>query len=488
MMRCAFDLTQQHEHCATEYDMDETAPDIGGYDEWIASKYNVRRFDSAPVVGVTPDAFPHQRDLINWALRKGRAAIFADTGLGKTIMQLEWARSVSSVGRVLIIAPLAVCAQTVAEGDRFSIDCVYRREDQGDLITVTNYEMVEHFDPSAFVGVVLDESSILKSFTGKTRNLLIHYFGITPYRLACTATPAPNDFTELGNHSEFLGVKSRVEMLAEYFCHDGGSTQDWRVKGHAVKDFWRWVATWGAVVKSPSDLGHDGGAYRLPPINMTEHIIRIDHKDAWSEGLLFAPQAENLTDQRTTRKATLGKRVEFAAKIANAANGPVLIWCEFNREADALARAIQGSVNVQGSDSPEVKADRLNGFSRGDFRVLITKPKIAGFGMNWQHCADMVFMGASHSYEQTYQAIRRCWRFGQKKRVSVNIIRAETEAAVIANYRRKEASAARMAKVMTAMAGEVLRADVGVASGREWNPYTPSKIMTVPSWVGAEED
>ena len=456
------------------------------YSEWMRTKSDVTVFDGAPTVGVTPAAFPHQKDLILWALRKGRAAIFADTGLGKTIMQLEWARSVASVGRVLIIAPLAVCAQTVEEGARFGIECVYRRSDEGDAITVTNYEMAEHFDPSAFAGIVLDESSILKSFTGRTRTMLIERFGAVPYRLACTATPAPNDFTELGNHSEFLGVKSRVEMLAEYFVHDGGSTQDWRVKGHAVDDFWRWVASWGAVVKSPADLGHDDAAYLLPPVRMHEHIIRVDNEDAWAGGYLFAPQAIDLASQRATRKATTGKRVSMAARIAEDAEGPVIVWCEYNREADEVQRAIAGAVQVAGSHSPELKAERLNGFSAGAFDVMVTKPKIAGFGMNWQHCRTMIFMGASHSYEQTYQAIRRCWRFGQTGTVHVHIIRAETESAVVANYRKKEARAARMAVVMTARAGEVLRSDIRAATGREWNPYVPATAMTVPGWVGME--
>lgn len=456
------------------------------YADWLGNKSRSVAFSSAPIVGVTDAAFPHQRDLVEWALRKGRCALFADTGLGKTIMQMEWARNVATVGRVLVVAPLAVCRQTVIEGRRFGVESEYRREDAGDLITVTNYEMVEHFDASKFVGVVLDESSILKSFTGSTRNMLIDRFQSTPFRLACTATPAPNDFTELGNHSEFLGVKTRVEMLAEYFCHDGGSTQDWRVKGHAVDDFWRWVASWGAVIKSPADLGHDDSMYRLPPVEMHEHIIRVDNEDAWSVGLLFAPQATDLAAQRATRRGTLDKRVAAAAKIASSTDGPVLIWCEYNAEADALVAAIPDAVQVSGSDDPETKAERLNGFSDGTIRVLVTKPKIAGFGMNWQHCRTMAFMGASHSYEQTYQAIRRCWRFGQDRTVNVHIIRAETEAAVVANYRQKEANADRMAVVMTARAGEVLRADIGAATGREWNPYNPSKQMTVPSWVGVE--
>jgi superfamily II DNA or RNA helicase len=453
------------------------------YQEWIEAKYNVPRFDSAPIVGVTDAAFPHQRDLILWALRKGRAALFADTGLGKTLMQLEWARNVSSAGRVLVVAPLAVCEQTVAEGASFGIECGYCREDNGRRIVVTNYEMIDRFNPDEFVGVVLDESSILKSFTGSTRNMLIERFAETPYRLACTATPAPNDFTELGNHSEFLGVKSRVEMLAEYFVHDGGSTQDWRVKGHAVSHFWRWVASWGAVVRSPADLGHDASGYDLPPVTMFERVIPADHRDGWSEGLLFAPQATSLTDQRIIRKATMAKRVAAIAELASEDDGPLLIWAEYNSEADAIEAAIPGAVQVAGSDSPDDKARKLNGFSRGESRVLVTKPKIAGFGMNWQHCARMAFVGASHSYEQTYQAIRRCWRFGQKRPVSVYIVRSESEQAIVDNYKRKEAAAERMAAIMTGHAAQVLRDDIGAASGREWNPYNADKPMRVPRWV-----
>lgn len=454
------------------------------YDEWIERRFAVRRFDGIEGAEIAPHLFPHQRVLTEWALRRGRAAIFADTGLGKTAMQVEWSRHVAQRGRVLILAPLAVAEQTVREAARFGVEIAYRREDRGDAITITNYEMLQHFDPGAFAGIVLDESSILKSFTGSTRNAVIEAFGQTPYRLACTATPAPNDFTELGNHSEFLGIKSRVEMLAEYFAHDGGSTQDWRIKGHAAEAFWRWVCSWGAVVKKPSDLGFADAGYDLPPLRMHEHVIRIGADEAIASGSLFAAEAVTLDDQRRTRRATMDERIRIAAEIASG-SGPCIVWCELNDEADGIAAAVPDAVNVRGSDSPEEKRDALVGFSEGRIRVLVTKPSIAGFGMNWQHCARMVFAGASHSYEQTYQAIRRCWRFGQTAPVDVHVIRAETESAIVANFRRKEADAERMSVEMVARMRDTMRAEIGTA-GREWNPYNPSINMQIPSWIVSE--
>lgn len=456
------------------------------YEEWVGNRRESTRFGSAPMDGeIKPELFEHQKALVQWALRKGRSAIFADTGLGKTLMQLEWARHVSEDGPVLILSPLAVAHQTVDEGRRFGIDLSYRHEFAGDRITITNYERIDAFDPAKFVGIVLDESSILKSCDGKTRNAIISNFGQTPFRLACTATPAPNDHTELGNHSEFLGVKTRVEMLAEYFVHDGGSTQNWRLKGHAADDFWRWVCTWAAVVKRPSDLGFSDDGYDLPPLRMHEHIVNVDHTDAWDAGLLFAPVAATLNDQRAIRRSTTKKRVEIASELASG-DDPVLIWCELNAEADAIHKAIPGAVQVAGSDDPETKADRLLAFSRGNTRALVTKAKIAGFGMNMQRCSKMIFLGASHSYEQTYQAVRRCWRFGQTRPVDVHIIRAETEGAIIANFRRKEADAERLAEEMVSRVRASMRMEIGGTS-KEWNPYNPNIKMTVPSWVGSEE-
>lgn len=455
------------------------------YEDVIARKSASVAASGMVVKDLAPHLFPHQVDLTRWALRRGRAAIFADTGLGKTAMQIEWARHVSREGRVLILTPLAVAQQTVREAARFGVEAVFSREDTGAPITVANYDMLHAFDASRFVGVVLDESSILKAFDGRTRNALVTSFRDTPFKLACTATPAPNDFTELGNHSAFLGLKTREEMLAEYFVHDGGSTQDWRIKGHAVEPFWRWVASWGAVVKLPSDLGHDDGAFRLPPMRMHEHVVDMDDHDVRATGMLFADDARTLAEQRAVRRATIEKRIAKAADLA-AGNEPCLVWCELNDEGNAAAEAIAGAVQVAGSDDAEAKTDRLLGFSEGRYRVMVSKPSIAGFGLNWQHCARMVFVGASHSYEGTYQAIRRCWRFGQTRPVDVHVIRAATEGAVIANYRRKEADAARMAAEMTAHVGDAVRAEVtGLA--REWNPYTPAVRQRVPAWIGMED-
>lgn len=455
------------------------------YEQFVASKMASVSTMPVPHGDLAEHLFPHQRDLVSWALRRGRAAIFADTGLGKTAMFLEWARHAAQHGRVLILAPLAVAEQIVREGQRFGVASRYMRADDGETrIVVTNYEMLAHFDASSFVAVILDESSILKAYDGRTRIAIIDAFQSTRWRLACTATPAPNDFTELGNHSEFLGIKGRVEMLAEYFTHDGGSTQDWRLKGHARDAFWRWVASWGAVVKRPSDLGHSDDGFALPPLRMHERVIAVDHEDAIAAGRLFLDDARTLADQRATRRGTLAKRVELASDLARG-DRPVIVWCEMNDEADAIERAIPDAVQVRGSDSPEDKARRLLGFAEGEHRVLVTKPKIAGFGLNWQHCSTMIFAGASHSYEQTYQAIRRCWRFGQTRPVDVYVIRAETEGAIVANLRRKEADAERMSEAMAAQMREVMRAEISSAV-REFNDYNPAVRLRVPAWLREE--
>lgn len=462
------------------------------YETLIARKAAAPAFDSiapAKLNELSPAMFPHQRDLVAWALRKGRAAIFADTGLGKTRMELEWARHVvAHGGRVLILAPLAVAEQTVREAHAIGMSFVdYRRQDDGASdVVVTNYEMLPHFDPANFAGVVLDESSILKNFNGRTRDALIAAFADTAYKLAATATPAPNDFTELGNHAEFLGVKSRTEMLAEYFVHDGGDTGEWRLKGHAEDAFWRWVCTWGALVKTPADLGHDGSMYSLPPLTMHEVVIHVDHKDAHAAGFLFAQDAVTLQEQRATRRATMEKRVAAAVKLADTGE-PVIIWGELNDECNAVEAAIGADcVQVKGSDSPDAKRDSLLAFAEGRIRVLVSKPSICGFGLNWQHCDRMIFLGASHSYEQTYQAIRRCWRFGQKWPVAVSVIRADTEGPVMANYNRKAADAARFSAEMSSRVNELVRAEVACASAREWNAYDPQKPQHVPAWIGQE--
>lgn len=429
--------------------------------------------------------FPFQKDIVKWALKRGRAAIFADCGMGKSAMQLEWAKHVVSAtsGKVLILAPLAVASQTVREGVKFGIPAklVRSQEDVVDGVNVANYEMLHAFDPTAFDGVVLDESSILKAYDGRTRTLIIESFQSTPYRLACTATPAPNDHMELGNHSEFLGIMSRTEMLATFFCHDGGETQTWRLKGHAEQEFWRWVCSWGVMARKPSDLGHDDTGFILPPLEMHQHVVKVDQSGAFAAGMLFVMEARTLQDQRNARRGSLDDRVAKCASLVNNTNVPWLVWCELNDEGDALEDAIPDAVQIKGADSNAEKESRMLDFTEGRIRVLVTKPSIAGFGMNWQHCANVAFVGVSHSYEQTYQAIRRCWRFGQKNPVTVHVISAETEGAVAANLARKERDAKRMADAMVAHMMEIQGNNIN-ASARESLPYNPAHPIDIPSW------
>ena len=394
---------------------------------------------------LNPMLFDFQKDIVRWALRRGRAAIFADCGMGKTPMQLEWARHIP--GEVLILAPLAVSAQTVREGAKFGVPVGYARNDEQitERITITNYEMLPHFDVDRFAGIVLDESSILKAYDGKTRTAIIDGFARTPFRLACTATPAPNDYMELGNHAQFLGAMSYTEMLSMFFVHDGGETQKWRLKGHAESEFWRWLCSWAVMIRKPSDLGYEDGEFTLPEMVMHDVTVKVD---APTSGMLFAIEAETLQERIAARRDTVAERVAHCAAIAKATKKPFLVWCNLNSESDALVKAIPGAVEVKGSDSVESKEKNLLAFSAGEIRCLVTKPSIAGHGLNWQHCADMAFVGLSDSYEQFYQAVRRCWRFGQKKTVNVHVICAETEGAVVQNIKRKEREALIMAENM----------------------------------------
>jgi superfamily II DNA or RNA helicase len=394
------------------------------------------------VPGLHPDLFDFQRDIVSWALLKGRAAIFADCGMGKTPMQLEWARHVP--GDVLILAPLAVAPQTVREGEKFGIPVRYCRDgsQRAGGITVTNYEMLDRFNPADFVGVVLDESSILKAYDGKTRTKIIQAFRETPYRLACTATPAPNDHMELGNHSEFLGLMTRPEMLSMFFVHDGGSTQNWRIKGHARSDFWRWVCSWAVMLRMPSDLGYEDGGFVLPPIEHHHHTLETTEP---SPGHLFPMRATTLRERISARASTTERRAAVCADLVNGSGETWVIWCNLNRESGEIAKRIDGAVEIRGNESNAAKEDKLFAFANGEIRVLVTKPSIAGHGMNWQHCHKVAFLGLSDSYEQFYQAARRCWRFGQESKVDVHIITADIEGATLENIKRKEADAERMA-------------------------------------------
>ena len=377
-----------------------------------------------------------QNDLVQWAVRTGRAALWADTGMGKTVMQLEWARL--SAPTSLVIAPLAVCQQTVREAAKLGITARYiRHHDAVDSpgLYVTNYEQVPNMLPDFFGAVVLDESSILKQSTGATRTMLIDWASEIPHRLACSATPAPNDPEELTNQAEWLGRMSRTHMLAAYFIHD----QDgWRLKGHARRPMMQWMAQWAVALTRPSDVGGDDIGYILPGLLIIPEIVAADVQ---AEGQLFATELGGVTGRSQMRRNTLNSRVDRAAKLVANKPGPWILWCGLNSEANALADSIPGSVNVHGSLDPDEKARLLLGFADGDYDVLITKPSIASQGLNYQHCNQMAFVGLGDSYEQYYQAIRRCYRYGQTRIVAAHIIVSDLESQIVANVNRKEKQA-----------------------------------------------
>jgi len=450
------------------------------YSEFVQSKLSSSPMTGLESVGTLPEAmFPHQRDLVTWALRRGRSAVFADTGLGKTRIGLAWADQVP--GDVLILTPCAVAPQMVAEGIEVGINVTHCRtgDDVRPGINVTNYERLHLFDASRFTGVMLDESSCIKHHDTKTLKQLLDVFADTPFKLCATATPAPNDWTELGTHAEFLGVCSRSEMLAEFFVHDGGDTQTWRLKGHARHIFWQWVASWGALVRSPADLGHDASRYVLPPLNAQEHIITTDFV---MPGALFVDEAQSLMERRTARRQTIAQRVEACARIVNADSEPWVVWCDLNAEGDALRAAIPGAVEVRGSDDLDTKERRLHDFAAGRIRVLITKPSIAGFGLNWQHCARMAFVGVTDSFESYYQSVRRCWRFGQTRSVDVHVFASDREGAVVANLKRKETDALAMADMLSSETRAAVQKNVcGIV--RQTNPYNADRPVVVPAFL-----
>ena len=430
--------------------------------------------------------FPHQVALTEWAVRRGRSAIFADTGLGKTRMQLVWADVVQRYsGRpVLILAPLAVAEQTAGEGAEIGISVRHCRdgaETAGAPIVITNYDRLHRFDPSAFGAVVLDESSCIKHHDAKTLRTLLEAFRYTTFKLCATATPAPNDWTELGTHAEFLGICTRAEMLAEFFTHDGGDTSVWRLKGHARHIFWRWVCQWGALVRRPSDLGFDDTLYALPPLHLHDHTVESEIP---TSGMLFAVEAQTLSERRSARRHSIADRVSDCAAIVNATQEPWIVWCDLNAEGDALRQAIPGAVEIRGSDDLAAKEQRLADFSAGRIRVLITKPSIAGFGLNWQHCARVAFVGVTDSFEAYYQAVRRCWRFGQRRDVHVHIFASSQEGAVIANLKRKERDAMEMAESLSAETRDAVLDSV-VGQVRQTNLYNPAQRIRLPAFMDA---
>jgi hypothetical protein len=440
--------------------------------------------------GLSPLLFPFQSDITRWALRRGKAAVWADCGLGKSWIALEWARVVHehTDGAVLIATPLAVAAQFVREGQKLGLTVTHCKteSDMGPGINVTNYERLHHFELDALAGFVADESSILKDYTAATRNALVDGCVGIPFRLACSATPAPNDHMELGNHAEFLGVMTRVEMLSMFFVHDGGATQDWRLKGHAVQNFWRWVCSWAVNIRKPSDLGYADDGFTLPPLNLHDHVVDVGSEFARRQGSLFVVEARGLSEQRDARRSSIPARVKVAADlVATAPNDPWLVWCDLNDESSALAAAIPGAVEVRGSDSADDKEDAMARFTTGEIRVLVSKPSICGWGLNWQHCAHVVFVGLSHSFEAWYQAIRRTYRFGQTRPVQCHMVTSDAEGAVVTNLRRKQTDVERMARGMVAEMAEFTKTLIG-ATKRDFTDYQPTVPMRIPEWVGRE--
>lgn len=426
------------------------------------------------------ELFDFQKHIVKWALKKGRAAIFADTGLGKSFMQCAWAHEIQKKtdGRVLILAPLAVSQQTVNEAAKIGVTVEYVREEpQGRGIFITNYEMLEQVmpDSSSWDGIVLDESSILKSFMGKTKRELVEKASRIQYRLACTATPAPNDHMELGNHSEFLGVMSNDVMLSMFFVNDLANTGDWRLKKHSVKDFWQWVCSWAMCVSKPSDIGYDDTRYNLPPINQKIHTVKSSRMTDFDTGELIRSTQVSATNIHKSLRESLDERIKKIQEIAH--DRTLLIWCNTNYEADALAAAFPEARDLRGSLKLSVKEQIIEGFLDGSFRVLISKPSICGYGLNFQHCADMVFFGLSFSYEDYYQAIRRCYRFGQTKQVNVHLIIAENEMSILQVVEEK-------AKAHEEMKRNMMQAVISAQiKGTSVNLSDHNKVATLEGWI-----
>jgi hypothetical protein len=427
--------------------------------------------------------FDFQRELVLWSVERGRAAIFADCGLGKTAIQLSFAENiVRHTNRpVLVLTPLAVARQAVEESEKFGIDCIRSSDGKfpaGARVVITNYQRLHHFDRTQFAGLVCDESSILKNFDGMTKAAVTDFARKIPYRLLCTATAAPNDYIELGTSSEALGEMGFSDMLGRFFKKQGPTTSRsdehragvWRFRGHAEKEFWRWVCSWARAIRRPSDMGCDDGPFNLPKLITREHVVVARNQ---RDGMLFDLPAMTLAEQREERRRTLTERCELVANLVGNTGKPAVVWCHLNDESKTLSKLIQDSAEVSGDDDDEKKEATFEAFANGELRVLITKPQIAGFGLNWQHCAHQTFF-PSHSFEQWYQAVRRCWRFGQKRDVVVDVVASEGESGVVSNLQRKSDQADAMFKHLVALINNELRIE-----GAKHVSFKPA----FPSWL-----
>jgi superfamily II DNA or RNA helicase len=464
---------------------------MNNYDDFLKTKLKAALSSGFTVNtdSLNKNLFNWQKDVVRWSLAKGKSALFEDTGLGKSIQQLAWSDEIvkHTGGSVMIYAPLSVAYQTQREGQKFGIASkVVRHQSEVKMgINIANYDILDHFDASAFQGVVLDESSILKNFSSKTKQFIIDNYKNVPYRLACTATPAPNDYMELGNHAEFLGVMKRIEMLSTFFVHDGSDTAKWRLKGHAEQKFWEWIASWACVIKTPADLGYPADGYILPELKITQHIVESKiYGDGAGQNLMFAHVAQTLNERRFARRESLIERVKKAAEIANSSDDQVLLWCDLNAESEALSKCIDKAVEVKGADTTEHKTQSILDFVLGKIKGIISKSSIYGFGINLQNCHRIIFVGLSDSFEEYYQAIRRCWRYGQKSPVEVHIITSEAEGSVKQNIERKQRDAERMIMEMVKHTKEILKSEIHHTIRISEN-YIALEEMIIPAWLEA---
>ena len=426
---------------------------------------------------LNPLLFPFQKHCVKRALKCGKYALFENTGLGKTVQQLEWGGQIVNRlgGKIIIIAPLAVVGQTIEEGRKFGYEVWRVGEHEGDGIYITNYDQIENLNIGDYIGVVLDESSILKNFDGATKQLIIDSFKDTRYKLACTATPSPNDVMELGNHAEFLDVMSRNEMLAMYFIHDGGNTSSWRLKGHCEQMFWDFVSDWATMIEKPSDIGFSDDGYILPPLHLIEDHIRTKKRD---NGLLFNDTAVNATCYNEELRQTINERMDEVARIVNGnPDDNFIVWIKQDAEGDLLRRLIPDAVEVRGSERPEVKESKLLGFGRNEFRVLVTKLKIAQFGLNYQNCHNQIFASLDFSFESTYQGIRRCYRFGQTHEVNITLICTDTMQNVRETIQRKQTQFETMQAAMTAATNR------NISAKSKFKQTAGTQSMRLPSFI-----
>lgn len=470
------------------------------YQEFLGKKHlSVKEtgFDVSPN-DIHPMLFDWQNEIVRWACRIGKAALFEECGLGKTLQQIEWARLVvahlhrigAKTCKSLIVAPLAVAHQTIAEGVKINVKVVYiRHQDEvttAQDIYITNYDMLKEFDGSMWGAVILDESSILKAYTGATKRMILEMFEHTPFKLACTATPAPNDHLELGNHAQFLNVMQSNEMIQRWFINDTMAAGSYRLKHHAEDDYWRWVTTWAVCISTPGDLGYSNKGFDLPPLNIESVIVAVDHTRAWESGQLVLTEALSATGMWKEKRATMADRCDRAGEIIDGSEEPWIIWCDTNDEADYLRGLFPQAVEVRGSDTILQKETKLDAFTTGLAQIIITKSDIAGFGLNWQHCHNQAFVGVTYSFEKTYQALRRSWRFGQRYPVTAYLIYAESEGNIRKTLEVKQTAHKTMQKAMNkAMKNQ------GLGKARDLRAvqdYHASQTMMIPNWVRSYDD